>query len=97
MLKLVTMHGTVPRHALTRHVSRDTDLLRLDFVNRSTADSAAGAYFAEDGLKYCCVAGRSVRGHGRAPRRSISRYAYGSYKQVLLVGGFLFRLRPSSA
>ncbi len=42
----------------------------------------AGAHFADEGLKYVCVAGRSVRGDGMAPRRSLSRYAYGSYQQV---------------
>ena len=43
---------------------------------------AAGAHFAEQGVKYVCAAGRSVRGDGRAPRKSLSRYAFASYKQA---------------
>ncbi|KAK9816517.1 hypothetical protein WJX72_001415 [[Myrmecia] bisecta] len=41
-----------------------------------------GACFAEQQVKYVCVAGRTVRGDRAAQRRSLGKYAYGSYTQV---------------
>lgn len=41
-----------------------------------------GAFFADQGVKYVCVAGRAVRGNKEADRRTLSGYSHGSYEQV---------------
>ncbi|KAK9821764.1 hypothetical protein WJX81_006068 [Elliptochloris bilobata] len=41
-----------------------------------------GAHFASAGLRYVCVAGRSVTADRNAPRRTLARYAHSSYSQV---------------
>ena len=48
----------------------------------SAGASCAGAYFAEQGVRYLCVAGTAVQGDRTAPRRSVQRYAHSAYSQV---------------
>eukprot|EP00884_Botryococcus_braunii_P020581 jgi/Botrbrau1/7206/Bobra.0300s0032.1 len=41
-----------------------------------------GAKYADQGFKYICVAGRTVKGNSSAPPDSLSRYAHNTYSMV---------------
>ena len=49
---------------------------------RPTAYVRAGAFFAGQGVRYVCVAGRAVRADKSAPRRTLPRAAFTSYSQA---------------
>eukprot|EP00891_Asterochloris_glomerata_P000711 jgi/Astpho2/711/e_gw1.00015.21.1_t len=72
--RVVTM-GTP--HLLTGG-ARDFTGGALTWVNKQWP----GSFFAGDGLEYVCLAGRVVRADKNAPRKSLARYAYGSYSQT---------------
>lgn len=59
-----------------------------------------GAFFREQGVRYVCVSGRSVRAHatgekGRGEERSLQSYAFGSYEQASCCGNPLPGPRPA--
>lgn len=76
LVSLGSPHVAAPLHA------RDMTGGALTWVNNNWPD----AHFADQGVKYACIAGCSVRGNMRAHRRALSRYSASAYSQVCGAG-----------